>query len=107
MQSIVETYNTQLQKHLSYINSVAAACQSRCEDLRKEADARIAALTAPNEEEETKIKIKLKKQLDQLITEFEREMRNKFINNLFALEHIYREKEVLELQKIETKISTL
>jgi hypothetical protein len=96
-----ENYQQQIQKYLDYIRVVSEACQKRCDELRMEAEKKIAALNGNNSDEELKIKIQLKKDLDQMIEEFDKEMRKSFGNSLVTLEEIYRQKELLYLNKIE------
>lgn len=101
MAKIEENYQEQAKKYLNYIQIVSEACQKRNDELRQQAETKIQALNGQNKDEEIKIKVQLKKDLDQVIEDFEKEMRKSFGSNLTILEEIYRQKEIIYLNQIE------
>lgn len=97
-------YHEQINKHLAYINQVKLAFEKQCEKFKNEAEIAISQIPAnsPNsKDQEIKIKVELKKNLNRTLEEFETILKNSFGNNLILLEKIYREKEDLRLKEIE------
>ena len=102
-----QNYDQQIQKHLDYIRMVSEACRQKCEQLKVDAEKQIAAINKPGSEDEIKVKVQLKKDLDKVVEEFEKEMRRSFINNLTELEEIYRQKELIAIAIIEKEFQTV
>ncbi len=104
MDQLTTQYKQTAQKQFQYMESINAAFQQRCMELRVMAEKSIAALdsqTVDFEDQQIKIKVKLKTDLDQVLQQYETEMRKSFSKNLDELEVIYRQKEVERLADIE------
>lgn len=104
MDQLTTQYQQTAQKQFQYMESVNAAFQKRCMELRDIADKSIIALdskAADFEDQQVKIKVKLKTDLDQVLQQYETEIRKSFSKNLDELEVIYRQKEVERLADIE------
>ncbi len=98
-------YNEQINKHLTYINQVKLAFEKQCEKLKNTAEiaiSKIPVTSIDKKDQEIKIKVELKKNLDKTLEEFGKVLKDSFGNNLILLERIYREKENLRLKEIES-----
>ena len=61
-------YQEQINKHLAYINEVKTAFEKQCETLKTTAEAAISQIPAAapdKKDQEIKIKVELKKKLDE------------------------------------------
>lgn len=107
MDQITQDYNQTSQKIIQHIEAVSKAFRDQCEKLKITAEKTIAALSpsAPNrQDQENQIKLKLKRDLQQVLTEYEKELKRSFGLSLTELETIYHRKEIERLADIERAI---
>lgn len=107
MDPITQQYSQTAQKELIHIEQVGEAFRQRCEQLRLETEQKIAAIdskAADFKNQENLLKLALKRSLDVMIDQFEKEIRNSFTTSIVNLEAIYRQKELIKLQQIAEEI---
>jgi len=110
MDPISDQYNQESQKQLSYIETVGQAFYSQCEKLKNEAEKQIAALNPADtnrQDQENRIKLKLKQDLKLVLDQFEKELLRSFGIGLVELEKIYHQKEINKLGELEKEILAL
>jgi hypothetical protein len=107
MDKITEQYQQEANKQLQYIEAVSQAFQQRCQQLKESAEAALSKIPAEAIAQQNNIKLQLKKDLNQTLSEFEKEMRRSFGNNLLALEAIYHQKELLDIEQLTRQLQTV
>ncbi len=110
MDQITEKYNQAAQKQMNHIEAVSQAFQQQCSKLKDETEKLIATIdqTQPNAKElEGRYKVKLKRDLKQVLTEYEKELRRSFGESLNEMEVIYRQKEAQRIGEIEQEILSM
>lgn len=109
MDPINEKYKEAAQNQLQHIDNVAAAFRQKCEELKNSTEQQIAALDPKTPELTNQInmlKLKLKQDLDVVVSQFEKEMKRSFNMGLVSLEDIYHQKELMRLAEIEREVLT-
>lgn len=107
MDKITEQYQQEAGKQLKYIEVVSQAFQQKCQQLKEQAEAALIKIPAENKDQQNQIKLQLKKDLNQTLSEFEKEMRRSFGSNIQALEAIYHQKELLDIEQLTRLLQTV
>lgn len=107
MDPISQKYQNASQGEMDYIEKVTQAFQTQCEQLRTQTEQKISALDpnlANRQDQENLFKLELKRSLDKLVEEYEKEIKRSFIKSIVSLEDIYHEKELIRLAELEKEI---
>ncbi len=110
MDEISLQYQQEAQKQTQHMEAVIEAFYKQCDFLKNEAEKAIAALDTAlpdRQNQENRIKLKLKKDLQTVLEQFEKELKRSFGLGLVDLENIYHKKEVQKMAEIELEISKL
>ncbi|MGL5831376.1 MAG: hypothetical protein ACRCZE_04485 [Candidatus Altimarinota bacterium] len=107
MDKITEQYQQEANKQFNYIDLVSQAFQKKCQQLKEQAEAALAKIPAEAKDQQNLIKLQLRKDLNQVLSEFEKEMRRSFGNNLMALEAIYHQKELIDMEQLTRLLQTV
>lgn len=107
MDEISTKYQQAAQNQLSHIEAVSQAFYQQCELLKSDTEKAIAALDKSQPtvvDQENRLKLKLKQNLQMVLDQYEKELKNKFLIGLTELEEIYRQKELQKMDEIEKQI---
>lgn len=107
MDKITEQYQQEAGKQFKYIDAVSQAFQRRCQQLKEQAEYALGKIPAEAKDQQNQIKLQLKKDLNQTLSEFEKEMRRSFGSNILALEAIYHQKELVDMEQLTRLLQTV
>lgn len=101
------SYQEYIQKQLAEYTNHFEKFKSKCLEQQAITDQKIAALDKANpqfKEQEIDLKVELKNLLDQMLKQFELEMRRSFGDNLSALEEKYNQNNQHKLEQLEESL---
>jgi hypothetical protein len=107
MDELSAKYQQAAQNQLNHIEAVSKAFYQQCELLKNTTEQAISALDKSQpaaQDQENRLKLKLKKDLQMVLAQYEKELKNKFLIGLTDLEEIYRQKELQKMDEIEKQI---
>jgi hypothetical protein len=107
MDSVSQKYQAASQQEMDYIEKVTQAFSNKCEELKTQTEQKIAALDTKDPDfknKENQLKLELKRALDKMVDEYEKEVKKSFRLSIVGLEEIYHQKELMRLQEIEKEI---
>lgn len=110
MDSIITAYTQKAQDQLARIEKISQAFEQQCTKLKLETEERIGKIDPKNpaaKDLENRQKLKLKQDLQQALTDYEKALRQDFGLGLIELEKIYHQKELQKMQEIEAAILTM